>query len=531
MDLLKKQFLLWQSQIEKKIPCHFCGAKLSEKIFSCEFGHDCCLSCKTQSCMACPNSNPFLRNHLSEFLISQFNNLKSCVEQLDISAINRKNDNKNSPKVNKATETNIERHNKMSMVTEKDINIFSGNKASAGTKPNVKSPANGSIEVSDGKLIIQANSDSSSENSYSCWIGTCNFRGIYEEILKHMKASHSSVFTSHELKGWPHIMNLHLNYTGPDSRQDYAFELQGTGLFVLHISVSPKENMKAHVLMFDSSKIAAQYGFNVEIKCDDQKKSFSAVVDSSRMPRRNLQDVTKGLFINENSLLLNTIKLRMNFKCLLEINTFNKSIFNGILDSSLRNSDLQKKPSNDQKPRFLNKPNFKPRRNFNHSKNKSSVPALLDLKVPNPPVTQPQVQPTPQPAVDSQQLMILFEQMMVNYTQKMTQGKIQTPQAQQSSVINSSSILQPSTAQTQDKNPQKIVEDQASAVKNPITVPTQSSQLQDLLIFDESNKSEDPALNKIQNLSPATETSTVDESEETKQEESDSKPNNDCKIN
>lgn len=110
---------------------------------------------------------------------------------MDISAIKQKNDNKNSPKVNKATETKIERHNKMSMVTEKDINIL------CGIKPIVKSPANGSIEVSDGKLIIQANSDSSScENLYSCWIGTCNFRGIYEDILKHMKASHSSVFTS-----------------------------------------------------------------------------------------------------------------------------------------------------------------------------------------------------------------------------------------------------------------------------------------------------------------------------------------------
>lgn len=73
-------------------------------------------------------------------------------------------------------------------------------------------------------------------------------------------------------------MNWNLNYTGPDSRQDYAFELQGIGLFVLHISVSSKENMKAYVLMFDSSKIASQYGYNLEIKCDDQKKSFSAVV-------------------------------------------------------------------------------------------------------------------------------------------------------------------------------------------------------------------------------------------------------------
>lgn len=248
------------------------------------------------------------------------------------------------------------------------------------------------------------------------------------------------------------------------------------------------------------------------------------------MPRRTLQDATKGLFINENSLLLNTIKLRMNFKCLLEINTFNKSIFNGILDSSLKNSDLQKKPSNDQKPRFLNKPNFKPRRNFNHAKNKSSVPALLDLKLPNPPVTQPQVQPAPQPAVDSQQLMALLEQMMANFTQKMVQDKIQAPQAQQSSGINSSSILQPTTVQTQEKIPQNIVEVQASAVKSQVnnTVPTQSaSQLQDLLIFDESNKSEDPALNKVQKPSPET----VDESEKTEQEESDSKPNNDCKIN
>ncbi|KAG8037827.1 hypothetical protein G9C98_006038 [Cotesia typhae] len=530
MDLLKKQFLLWQSKIEKKIPCHFCGTKLSEKIFSCEFGHNSCFSCKTQSCMACPNSNPFFRNRLSEFLISQFNNLKSCVEQLDISAIDQKNDNKNSPKVNKATETKIECHNKMSMVTEKDINRI------CGIKSTVESPANGSIEVSNGKLIIQPNSDSSCcENLYSCWIGTCTFRGIYEDILKHMKASHSSVFTSHELKGWPHVMNWNLYYTGPDSRQDYAFELQGIGLFVLHIYVSSKENMKACVIMFDSAKIASQYGYNVEIKCDDKKKLFSAVVDSSRMSRRTLQNPSKGLFINENSLMLNTIKLRMNFKCLLEINTFNKSIFNGILDSSVRNSDLQKKPSSDQKPRFLNKPNFKPHRYSNDAKNKSSVPALLDLKFLNPPVTQPQVQPQVQPApqltVDSQQLMTLFEQMMVNFTKTMAQDKIEAPQAQQSSGINSSSILQPTTVQIQEKILQNIVQVQASAVKSQVnnTVPTQSaSQLQDLLIFDESNKSENPASSKVQNPSPETVDS---ESEKTEQEESDSKPNNDCKIN
>ncbi|XP_057325360.1 uncharacterized protein LOC130667644 [Microplitis mediator] len=490
MDLIKKQFLQWHNNVERKILCRSCGKKLLDKIFSCDAGHNCCHLCKTESCTMCPKVTSFFRNHVAELLVSQFTNMKSYAESFDVSTIKQKNVGNNSNKVNKATETI-------------DACLVTGQQSVNATKPDDKIKPNGS--------------PINSSTLYSCWIGaSCHFRGTYSDILKHMKSSHSEVFTTHLFKGWPHVMTWDLKYHGANIREDYAFEIQGIGLFILHVNVTNEEHLKAHILMFDSGRTAAQYRYDIEMKCDDKKKSFSAEVDSSRIPRRMLNDRSKGLFINENSLLHNTIKLRMNYKCIVEINTSKKTSFDDgsgqSTDTAVLNKQQQKK--NDyQKPKSLNRKSFKPvRKNGNNLKHKSNIPELLDLELTSPSLTQVKPAANQSSTLSQAQLMqALIDAMRANVQKINTQQTPQVPQHQSMVNNNSSMNMRPSSSQSrpqvikdeqinQQIKPKNTINDQQSSKINSqaSAVSTQSSAalfdtslIAALCISDDSSKPED----------------------------------------
>ncbi|XP_008546542.1 uncharacterized protein LOC103570545 [Microplitis demolitor] len=385
MDLIKKKFLDWHENVERKTSCHFCSIKLSDEIYSCNFGHDVCRKCKTHSCIACKKSS-FFRNNVAEFLITELNKLKNDVESLDESAFEIKKTEKSAKKLNTSTQTKIVRNHKICMVTEKDIKNSSENKSSINTtKVYENKPLDNETKV------IKVKSDDNSTNHwgfYPCWIGDCNFKAAYYHILQHLKDNHAQMFTVHSFKQWPHVINWSLNYNGVNSREDRAFEIQGVGLFNLHIFINHDQHIKARIFMYESGKTAVKYGYEIEIQCEDKRKSFGAEVDSSRIPRNSLHDRNKGLFISSNSLLHNAIKQNLKYKCSVQIKKLDetsndkRNVDAHVGDNTTPIKQLDNNQRKDvQKLKPLNRKQFKPtRKNANNFKDKSNIPELLDLK-------------------------------------------------------------------------------------------------------------------------------------------------------
>ncbi|XP_044591152.1 uncharacterized protein LOC123269485 [Cotesia glomerata] len=372
MDFVKKEFLNWHSGVEKKIPCHFCSVKLSDEIYSCDFGHDVCQSCKTDSCIACKKSSSFFRNHIAEFLVSQLNSLKSDVESLDNSVITKTKSECKS----QLSQTKIECKSKFSQTqNEQDCKI---NLAAKNVEESVENKSL-TVEKSEDEPKNKNDNPSNIFGIYQCWIGRdCHLKGDKASILAHIKNQHSEEFNSQPFEGWPHLVTWDLNYNGASTRQDRAFEIQSVGLFVLHIFVTHEQHLKAHVLMFDGGRTAAQYRYEVEIKSDDKKKSFSAAVDSSRLPRKTLHDRSKGLFINENSMLQSTIKNKMKYSCTVQIMKINEIDEKKILDS-FKSLEVENKARDRKNPKTLNKKQFKPiRNNANHFKSRSKPRSDFD---------------------------------------------------------------------------------------------------------------------------------------------------------
>ncbi|CAD6208311.1 GSCOCG00003320001-RA-CDS, partial [Cotesia congregata] len=289
---------------------------------------------------------------------------------------------------NQISQTKIECKNQISQTKIESKSKFSqtqneqDNKINLAAKNVDESIENKSLTVEKSEDEPKNKNDNPSNffGIYQCWIGRdCYLKGNQASILAHIKNQHPQEFTSQPFKGWPHVVAWDLNYNGANTREDRAFEIQGVGLFVLHIFVTHEQHLKAHVLMFDGGRTAAQYRYEVEIKCDDNKKSFSAAVDSSRLPRKALHDRSKGLFINENSMLQSTIKMKMKYRCTVQIMKINDTNEKKILDN-FESPEVETKVRDHKNPKTLNKKQFKPmRKNANQFKDKSK-PGLLDLR-------------------------------------------------------------------------------------------------------------------------------------------------------
>ncbi|XP_076232087.1 uncharacterized protein LOC143177793 isoform X2 [Calliopsis andreniformis] len=234
--------------LEKILECSVCLQIPKTYIVQCIIGHNICITCRNalSLCPFCKLQFTETRNFVAEELASKLNKIKVALKKNEVS-----------------TQTDFEKE-KISFATQTDIKVSANflQKASSATQTDVKASVNPIQKSTRSMHSVHTTRWS----FYKCLIGTCMYQSTFKELIEHLKENHKTMFLKIE-----NIKGIFSEKCIIDAAilpvyYDFAFLINGMGVFFVNITVNLSHTLLARVLLARNSESSVIYHYELTIK-------------------------------------------------------------------------------------------------------------------------------------------------------------------------------------------------------------------------------------------------------------------------